>query len=188
MTHGTVSVKSIMQLGTGSAGCGSSLTEAKAMLPKPPHSCKGVHCSLSFTKSMRSNSIHTAARAGKSHFFELGGPLFLHHVRVLTPDKNCCTRTTRVGATIAVRRTESDWRARERSPECARKKNDAFVSISRLPQVHPARPQSVPTRNKGGKRRSHRTESERERELSPLCPTSVRGETFPLLMRACRHR
>ena len=68
MTHGTESVKSIMQLGTGSAGRGSSLAKAKAMLPKQLYSCKGVHCSLSFTKSMRSSSIHTAAHAGKSHF------------------------------------------------------------------------------------------------------------------------
>ena len=108
MAHGTESVKSIMQLGTGSAGCGSSLAKAKAMLPKQLYSCKSVHCSLSATNLMRSNSIHTAARAGKPHSCEFGGPLFLHHVRVLTPDKNCCTRTTRVGATIAVRRTESD--------------------------------------------------------------------------------
>ena len=110
MTHGTESAKSIMHLGTGSAGCGSSLAKAKAMLPNQLYSCKSVHCSLSFTNSMRSSSIHTAARAGKAHFCCTSVPLILHHVRVFMSDKNCCTRQTRAGAAIVVRRTESDGR------------------------------------------------------------------------------
>jgi hypothetical protein len=55
------------------------------------------------------------------------------------PEQKCCTRPTRAGAAIVVRTAERDGRARERYPECASEKNEEFVSVSRLPHVHPAK-------------------------------------------------
>ena len=138
VAHGTEPAKLIMQSGTGAAGSDSSLAEAAIVLVELPYSSKGVHCLLSSTKSMRSSSIHTAAGAGKSQLCVLGVPLILHHVRVLMPEQKCCTRPTRVGAAIVVRTAERDGRARERYPECASEENEEFVSVSRLPHVHPA--------------------------------------------------
>ena len=98
----------------------------------------GVRSSSSPTNSISKvlNPHHGAWSWSKD--VRMSVPLSHVYGRVLTSDQKWCTLRTRVGARIAVGTAESALPASARYTQLRAKRNDAFVTQSSLPQVHPA--------------------------------------------------